>query len=1221
MIFGHAGRRYHRALRMKAFAPLLLLPLLVPGGPDATPLARALRSAEEALAQNRPDEAHAHLQRAFERDPGSRQAWALRARWAEAGGNRDELAFALHRLLRLSIAQRVPREEARAIRQRLEAVDPVAPDLLKLRDGAIKRLALLAQGYEKERRPHSAIRVHQEILAFDPEREESRATIQRLSAAPDPSLAETAQARDLLADVSAAWIEEHDKQHADWESRATLERENYVTHTDAGWEVLVRAAEAMEQMNAFYRVFFRYGTGDDKHSVPRIELHIFRDRDEYLKLGRGPPAEWSGGQFTGGAVETFVGTGGFEGMVGTLFHEAAHQFVSLATRSAGWLNEGLASFFEGTRILANGTVRMNLPANHRLFPLVDRMTRGWMTGPMDGIDAANPSGSDPPKAPTFRIVIENEYSWGPPWYAPTWGVVYFLYNYQDPADGRFVYRNSFREYVNASGGKTGKTAIATFEKVVLGSPEKPTPGFEGSSVDLPRTVDQLSDVWRRWLTDLRDEQAGTLKVQRPRLAWARAALQRKDMDAALEHFEKGMIADPSDVDLLVEFAELLAGRGKNPDRAGKLVLQALRVVETEAKPDPKRIDRLEGLLRRWDERRPSLQRIHADVAKAAGSIIDRYLGAGLDLMAMETSWRFGNDLGLHELFAGFEEAVRRSGKTLALWQLAYNERDLKGWAAAGVESFVPDGDVLRSRFLPFDAQQFDYQFLTMDKVTSGDFSFEAEVASVRGKNVFCGLVFGRKSTTDFHGLIYFPGAGPEATAGSETIKGFVDLTSFYGSSSNKIWRHNPVDSSRSEWHTLRVDVAGRLADVWFDGELVVSQEFPSLDVLRGSFGLITGRGEARFRNVRYLAREPRDPGAVIERKVRMEKLAASAKGPRASFLGAIPPWPVPVAWLREPRRGWQDFGPQPVLVVLWSRKQNETIPLHQWLADLQKRTADIRLQFLCVAENGELPPLEEYVKSKPFPGSVLIDQHQPWKAGFGETFDAYSIGSRYNLPRLLLLDVDHRVVWEGDPGFPPGHKWKPGEEDYLKTPLEELERKRNLRRLYAWLEEWPKLGPPALGEGDLAAALPLLQEARTLPGELFADVDDARLTLSTLEGAAGKLLETAQELAGRGREPAVRVLLRWVELVGKPADEKPLRAVLERPNVAAWEEALALARAADPSRMEPLFRGLEGLSGPFVGELEKALRAAAGDAAATRRVLDEAGRAPARWLAREWFGW
>ena len=87
-------------------------------------------------------------------------------------------------------------------------------------------------------------------------------------------------------------------------------------------------------------------------------------------------------------------------MTRTLFHEAAHQFVSLATNAAGWLNEGLASFFEGCRILSNGTVLMNMPANHRLFPLVDRMEVGWMSSVDDGFDPADPSGSTPTKAPT-----------------------------------------------------------------------------------------------------------------------------------------------------------------------------------------------------------------------------------------------------------------------------------------------------------------------------------------------------------------------------------------------------------------------------------------------------------------------------------------------------------------------------------------------------------------------------------------------------------------------------------------------------------------------------------------------------------------------------------------------------------------------------------------------------------------------------------------------------
>ena len=156
-----------------------------------------------------------------------------------------------------------------------------------------------------------------------------------------PTAQRAAQAGERIAALEAPFAET-------W---ARLERANYTTVTDAGYEVLVRTAEAMEQMNTFYREFFRYGSEDDSRSVPRIQVRIFKNRDEYLTLGQSP-AEWSGGQFTGDAVETYIDSG-FEAMVGTLFHEAAHQFVSLATNAVGWLNEGLASFFEGCVILAS----------------------------------------------------------------------------------------------------------------------------------------------------------------------------------------------------------------------------------------------------------------------------------------------------------------------------------------------------------------------------------------------------------------------------------------------------------------------------------------------------------------------------------------------------------------------------------------------------------------------------------------------------------------------------------------------------------------------------------------------------------------------------------------------------------------------------------------------------------------------------------------------------
>ena len=71
---------------------------------------------------------------------------------------------------------------------------------------------------------------------------------------------------------------------------------------------------------------------------------IFKTRDEYLKKGSGPPVEWSGGQFTGGSVETYVGDGGFEEMAGTLFHEArTSSSRSRRARRAGSTKDWLRS--------------------------------------------------------------------------------------------------------------------------------------------------------------------------------------------------------------------------------------------------------------------------------------------------------------------------------------------------------------------------------------------------------------------------------------------------------------------------------------------------------------------------------------------------------------------------------------------------------------------------------------------------------------------------------------------------------------------------------------------------------------------------------------------------------------------------------------------------------------------------------------------------------------
>ena len=1011
---------------MRSRLPWLLgLLLLVSAAPrqDSSAFELGLQAAERTLEAGNLEKAADQIRRLLERDQKSIPTWRLRARLAEASGDASDRVYSLHQGLRLSVVQGVKKKELAALRDELYGLDPIARDLDGLKADFTKKLWPIADRYEKQGRPHSAIRVLKQVLALDPENLEAQASVERIAASPDPSLAGDAKPKDLFADVTDEWIREHDEAHAEWDTRAKLERDNYITYTDAGYEVLMRSAEAMEQMNSFYRIFFRYGTEEHGGSVPRIGLNIFKNRDEYLKKGIGPPVEWSGGHFTGSFVETYVpAQGGFEGMVGTLFHEAAHQFVSLATTATGWLNEGLASFFEGTRILPNGTVIMNMPATHRLMPLASRMDEGWMASFDDGLSGDDPNAT-PTTAPTFRIVLENKYAWGPPWYAPTWGVVYFLYNYQDPVDGRYVYRAAFQEFINASGGRSGEGAVKNFEEVVLANPsaklkiERPE---DAPEIRLPKTVEELDPVWKDYCLRLRDELNGTLDVERPYRRWGEYAVANKQYEVAKEHFEKGLVESPDDIELLIAFADLLNDHFKNSDRAVKLVLEALHYMEARTPRDEKGIRDAERLLSKLDPKQKTLAAVRDDLAVATRALVKRYEAAGLDTMVMDIAWRMGRNLDLPDLFLDYEQAVRRSGKSIAIWELAYNEKDLDGWNTQGSEgAFSPSGIFLDADFGAFETGVYDYQFLTLDRITGGDFSMEADVLVDRGEVAFAGFVFGQKDSTTFHGLLYMPGKteAKEGTANPD----YVDLMSSFGAGNPKIWRHVPVDPPKQSsdtvsqtWRKVRLDVSGRLVDFYVDGELLATHEFGSRDVLRGQFGLITGRGECRFRDIRFLAREPGDQAARIERDLRMERMREAGGGAvGGSYGGVVPPFVDVQEWVQGSRSSWDEYGAVPQLLVFMSTQQNALVPVDGWLMQLADEMSAIDLAITVVFSPNDQDAIEGFLEEHPLPGDVGIDARPD--TGIGESFQTFFI-DRFNLPRVLLLDLDQKVIWEGDPG-------------------------------------------------------------------------------------------------------------------------------------------------------------------------------------------------------------
>ena len=1190
--------------------------------PDRAPraggaLERALELARTALDDGRLELAQSACLEALEHDPACLPAWDLYARWAQAAEQRDARLWALHRARRLARAQGEERAALEAREAQLVAEDPVGAELLDLEERFRERLHELGERYEEKGRPHGAIAVHRRMLALDPEDTTSLAAIARMAAVPDPSLAAAASAPDLLAGLSREFLDEHDAAHATWPERAVLERDNYVTHTDAGYVVMVRASEAMEQMSAFYKRFFRYGTPEDGNSVPRIDLRIFANKDEYLELGSGPPVEWSAGQFTGSAVELYVGEGGFEGMLGTLFHEAAHQYVSLATPTSGWLNEGLASFFEGARLLANGSVVMNLPAEHRLFPLLTRMGVGWMSGPTDGVDPGQPS-REPRKAPRFRTVVEGDYAWGPAWYAPTWGVVYFLYNVQGEEDGRFLYREALWEFVRASRGLRGAEAVARFEEVVLGNPKPPYAG--GEADDLPRSIDALDAWWQAWLTEVKDRLEGRSEQEGDVLTWARAARAAGDVEVALEHLERGVVERPRDVELGLELADLLAEELENEDRAARLVEAALALLGAQPDADPRRLDELERRLTRLDRDRARLQRIEEELLASALAAVRRYAAAGLERSALDVAWRLGSGLESSALLAEYGSLLEAGARPLRIWRRVYDEEGLAGWSLRADQIFQAAGRMIEARFEGEGREEFAYRFLTLDAGSGGDYSFESEVFVAPGGARFSGLVFGRKDKQSFHGVVLFP---PDATGG----RGWLDLMSSYGGGQTRTWRHVPVPSraarggsSAGEWRKLRLDVVGAQVDVWVDDELVLTHAFPSSGVVRGGFGLLAGPGHSRFQQMRVLDLDPRDPAAQVERARWEASLAASgASAVEGSWQGRVPPPPEVARWVRGELGAFGRPGWSPRLLVLTSIAQNRVMPLASWLGFVEKRWEDVGLELVSVFQADDDEALDAWLSASGWPGSVAVDS--------GATFEAHWI-ERYQLPRLVLLDVDGRVAWEGDPGFALNQAWEPGQSSYLDDPLRSVVEGARLEEFAALERAWPELREQLL-RGQLEQALPLWEAALELPDPGNAALRQARAARAALEGALDEPAATALALESAGLAPCARDLIAWAELLGRPLDAEQvdvLEDLAREPAGRAWTRALreldrfANKREPDAEDARELVlevRAYEGrVPALLADELEARLAAegVAGVLVATGSGAQTSARALARWL-------
>ena len=1050
-------------------------------------VATYIQTARAKLAAGDLTEARTAIDAALERDEFHLDALAVAAQIAEKQGDKDAAVWLLHRFVDVAARSKETKARAREVADRLAALDPKTGAYKKLTKRYITELLAIAKEHEKHKRMHSALALLAHAKQVDPLDARADAGMRRIrkTGGSDVAVADVYAGGDPTFGKSEAWVTKSNKKHTDWKQAWKLETDNYRYRTNAGYRVLMTSSIAMENVNLFYRRFFHYK--EDGGKIAKIEIRIFKSRDEYLELGRNP-VRWSAGHFIGDAVETYVGgVSGKESirrMYGVLFHEAAHHFVSLTSPSCpGWLNEAFASFFEGCEILSNGSVRWNRVPGHRLFPLVARLEKGWMKSPTEGIQEDGTG--NPERAPTFRMVVEGHYRWGPPWYAPTWGVVYFLHNYRDD-EGRLVYREALHDYYASFRGKQPRDAVGHFETTVLAGKRSPV-----------KTIDALNDIWKKWLFDLRDLQIGRSAKAKTLLAQADSLLAKKDEEGALELLEDAWLAEPDNPDILWRLARLCESRDAN-DRAAALYrdlaseLEQRGLAETDGRYNVARDKalRLDPLVQRY-------RRLQQKTSSEGLALARDYLARGLPLMAMTIAKQMSGQFAVPEALDLYREIARKTGKTLAHWKLAYNEHSLEGWSADGANRYAAYGREIRAHVEPGPERKRKDEFttcaLTCDVAFAGDFSLETEIWIEEGKVKLAGLCFGLKDTTNFLALLLHP-------------KGYLDLAANHGGAWETL-DHRQVELARG-WHKLRADVAGKNLDFYLDGLWVRTFEFPNDAVLRGGFGLLTGEGNTSYRGIRLLARDPHDPAARIERELAMAKIREDASLRTGNtFSGFRAPELDAGRWAHGTPIRLAQPG-TPTLLLFWTKSQERQMPTMAYARHVATTLGRLGLRVVVVAgDRISESSLRRSLGKSPPPSLWGVCDPK------GKLFAKYGIREGgFGLPRAVLIDVDTKVIFEGDLGVRLGQGWQEDTPTYLDDPLAKLVATRKLEQLAKLA---PTLGQARrlLRESKLAAALALLQPLAALPVPGHPAVAEARQALARQKRVAVAIVAGAAKLA------------------------------------------------------------------------------------------------------------
>lgn len=353
-----------------------------------------------------------------------------------------------------------------------------------------------------------------------------------------------------------------DKKHETWDKCWEVKGECYTVRTTLGKETADQISGAMEQMNHFYRKVFHvkeFGGG----TTARCTISVYKNRSEF-DMNEPNTDKNVLGFFKPGV--NYVATydrrpeGGKMGELwSTLFHESSHQFTHMVSADVipGWLNEGTACYFEGARLLSNGTVETNLVAEERLMDLKYFLDKG---------------------SPSLKEVVSyfKPGSYEGEFYPFGWGLVYFIQNYENDKSER-VYIPVYRDYL-LSYKSAGKPEASFSHFVDFFVTKAKQPGV--------KTFEDFEKRWKDWIQNLHRLYTAGPEAADELITRARKEKTDKQTDAAIESYTWALQKRPTDAVGYLERADVHLDR-KESDEALFDLRHAQECLRAVADPETK----------------------------------------------------------------------------------------------------------------------------------------------------------------------------------------------------------------------------------------------------------------------------------------------------------------------------------------------------------------------------------------------------------------------------------------------------------------------------------------------------------------------------------------------------------------------------------------------------------------------------------------------------------